>query len=54
MDRIGERLVLATGLVLTAAAGFAAGSAHSIVVVGTFLVLGEMAAASSITRAAGC
>jgi MFS family permease len=49
LDRVGERLVLATGLVLTAAAGFAAASAHSIVVVGTFLVLGGMAAASSIT-----
>ncbi len=49
LDRIGERIVLAVGLGLTAAAGFAAASVHSMVAVGTFLVLGGMAAASTIT-----
>ena len=49
LDRFGERIVLAVGLTLTAAAGFAAASVHSVAVMGTFLVLGGMAAASSVT-----
>jgi MFS family permease len=49
LDLVGERIVLTSGLILTAAAGFAAASAHSKLAVGTFLVLGGMAAASSIT-----
>ena len=49
VDRIGERIVLALGSALTAAAAFAAASAHSLVAVGTFLFLGGMAAASSNT-----
>lgn len=47
VDRVGERIVLVIGSVLTAAAAFAAASAHSLVAVGTFLLLGGMAAASS-------
>ena len=47
VDRIGERIVLAVGSALTAAAAFAAASAHSLVAVGAFLLLGGMAAASS-------
>ena len=47
VDRFGERLVLAVGSTLTAAAGFAAASADSLVAVGVFLFLGGMAAASS-------
>src|SRR6478609_4101382 len=47
VDRVGERIVLALGSVLTAAAAFAAASAHSLVAVGAFLLLGGMAAASS-------
>jgi MFS family permease len=47
VDRFGERLVLAVGSALTAAAAFAAASAHSLVTVGVFLFLGGMAAASS-------
>jgi MFS family permease len=49
LDRVGERIVLTAGLILTAAAGFAAASVQSMLVMGTFLVLGGMAAASSIT-----
>src|ERR1700749_4859524 len=49
LDRVGERIVLSLGLILTAGAGFVAASAHSFLVVGTFLVLGGMAAASSVT-----
>lgn len=49
LDRVGERIVLSAGLGLTAAAGFAAASVHSMLLVGTFLVLGGMAAASCIT-----
>ncbi len=49
LDRAGERLVLSLGLGLTAAAGFAAASVQSMVAVATFLVLGGMAAASTIT-----
>ena len=47
MDRVGERIVLASGSALTAAAAFAAASMHSLVGVGAFLLLGGMAAASS-------
>jgi MFS family permease len=47
VDRVGERIVLAVGSVLTAAAAFAAASAQSLVAVGAFLLLGGMAAASS-------
>ncbi|SPM37667.1 Sugar phosphate permease, partial [Mycobacterium rhizamassiliense] len=49
LDRVGERIVLSAGLALTAAAGFAAAHAHSTLTMATFLVLGGMAAASSIT-----
>lgn len=49
LDRVGERIVLALGLGLTAAAGFAAASVHSMLVVGALLVLGGMSAASCIT-----
>lgn len=49
LDRLGERIVLSAGLALTAAAGFAAASVHSMLAMGTFLVLGGMAAASCIT-----
>lgn len=49
VDRIGERVVLAVGSALTAAAAFAAASVHSLVAVGAFLLLGGMAAASSNT-----
>ncbi len=48
LDRVGERIVLTLGLAMTAAAGFAAASSHSMAAVGTFLVLGGMAAASSL------
>ncbi|WP_445169574.1 MFS transporter [Mycolicibacterium sp. Dal123E01] len=47
VDRIGERFVLAVGSALTAAAAFAAASSHSLIMVGVFLFLGGMAAASS-------
>jgi sugar phosphate permease len=47
VDRVGERIVLAVGSALTAAAAFAAASMHSLVAIGVFLVLGGMAAASS-------
>ncbi len=47
VDRVGERIVLALGSALTAAAAFAAASVHSLVAVGAFLLLGGMAAASS-------
>ncbi|GLP76422.1 MFS transporter [Mycobacterium antarcticum] len=47
VDRFGERLVLAVGSALTAAAAFAAASVHSLVAVGVFLFIGGMAAASS-------
>ncbi|HEX2286283.1 MAG TPA: MFS transporter [Mycobacterium sp.] len=49
VDRIGERIVLALGSALTAAAAFAAASVQSLVAVGAFLLLGGMAAASSNT-----
>ena len=48
LDRVGERIVLALGLALTAAAGFAAAAMHSMLAVGLFLVLGGMAAASTL------
>ena len=48
LDRVGERIVLTLGLGMTAAAGFGAASVHSMVLVGTFLVLGGMAAASTL------
>jgi MFS family permease len=47
VDRFGERMVLTVGSALTAAAAFAAASAHSLVMIGVFLFLGGMAAASS-------
>ena len=47
VDRVGERIVLALGSALTAAAAFAAASVDSIVTVGALLLLGGMAAASS-------
>jgi MFS family permease len=48
LDRIGERIVLSLGLGMTAATGFAAASVYSMVPVGTLLVLGGMAAASTL------
>ena len=42
VDRVGERIVLALGSALTAAAAFAAASMHSLVAVGAFLLLGGM------------
>ncbi|MBN3453622.1 MFS transporter [Mycobacterium sp. DSM 3803] len=47
VDRVGERIVLAVGSALTAAAALAAAYAQSLVAVGAFLLLGGMAAASS-------
>jgi MFS family permease len=47
VDRVGERIVLALGSALTAAAAFAAASVQSLVGVGALLLLGGMAAASS-------
>lgn len=47
VDRFGERIVLTVGSALTAAAAFAAASVSSLLVVGVFLFLGGMAAASS-------
>jgi sugar phosphate permease len=52
VDRIGERIVLACGSALTAAAAFAAASADSLTVVCVFLFLGGMAAASSNSASA--
>lgn len=49
LDRVGERIVLTLGLALTAAAGFAAASVHSMFMLGALLVLGGMSAASCIT-----
>ncbi|OBH29573.1 MFS transporter [Mycobacterium sp. E342] len=49
LDRVGERVVLTAGSVLTAAAACAAASAHSMLAVGVFLFLGGMAAASCNT-----
>jgi MFS family permease len=47
VDRLGERVVLALGSALTAAAGFAAAASSTLVLTGTFLLLGGMAAGSS-------
>lgn len=47
VDRVGERFVLSVGSALTAAAALAASSSHSLFLVGLFLFLGGMAAASS-------
>ena len=49
VDRIGERIVLAAGLALTAIASLAAASANSMIAMGVYLFLGGMAAASAIT-----
>jgi MFS family permease len=49
LDRVGERLVLTLGSGLTAAAAYAAASVHSMVLIGAFLFLGGMAAASCNT-----
>jgi MFS family permease len=46
LDRVGERIVLTAGSALTAAAAYAAASAHSMVLTGIYLFLGGMAAAS--------
>ncbi len=46
LDRRGERVVLAVGSALTAAAAYAATTVHSLVAIGAFLFLGGMAAAS--------
>src|ERR1700759_2844507 len=45
LDRVGERMVLAVGSALTAAAAYAAASGHSMVWVGVYLFLVGMAAA---------
>jgi len=47
VDRVGERVVLASGSALTAAAAGAAAFTHSPTMLGLFLFLGGMAAASS-------
>ena len=52
-DRLGERIVMTVGSALTAAAGYAAASAHSLTAMGAFLFLGGMAAASSNTAGGG-
>ncbi len=49
LDRVGERIVLTVGSALTAAAAYAAASAHSLLLMGLFLFLGGMAAASCNT-----
>jgi MFS family permease len=49
LDRVGERTVLTVGSVLTAAAAYAAASAHSVLMIGVFLFIGGMAAASCNT-----
>src|ERR1700739_4751790 len=49
LDRVGERPVLTAGSALTAAAAYAAASAHSMVWIGIYLFLGGMAAASCNT-----
>lgn len=46
LDRVGERIVLTVGSALTAAAAYAAASVHSLLLMGVFLFLGGMAAAS--------
>ncbi|OBK76318.1 hypothetical protein A5652_19610 [Mycobacterium sp. 1165178.9] len=49
LDRVGERVVMTTGSALTAAAAYAAASAHSIVMIALYLFLGGMAAAACNT-----
>ncbi len=49
LDRVGERAVLTAGSALTAAAGYAAATAHSVPMIGAFLFIGGMAAASCNT-----
>lgn len=49
LDRVGERVVLTAGSALTALAAYAAASVHSLVLMGVFLFLGGMAAASCNT-----
>ncbi|KBZ59564.1 MFS transporter [Mycobacterium colombiense] len=49
LDRVGERFVLTVGSALTAAAAYAAAAAHSLLLVGAYLFLGGMAAASCNT-----
>lgn len=49
LDRVGERVVMALGSGLTAAAAYAAASAHSMVSTAVYLFLGGMAAASCNT-----
>ncbi|OOK82878.1 major Facilitator Superfamily protein [Mycobacterium kansasii] len=46
LDRVGERLVMTVGSALTAAAAYAAASVHSLTLMGVYLFLGGMAAAS--------
>ena len=52
LDRVGERVVMAAGSALTAAAAYAAACAHSMVLTGVYLFLGGMAAASCNTACA--
>jgi MFS family permease len=47
VDRVGERRVLVTGLLLTAAAATGAALSHSYLLLGGFLLAGGMAAAST-------
>ncbi len=49
LDHVGERIVLTAGSALTAAAAYAAASAHSMLLVGVYLFLGGMATASCNT-----
>jgi MFS family permease len=49
LDRVGERVVMATGSALTAIAAYAAASAHSMVLIAIYLFLGGMAAAGCNT-----
>jgi sugar phosphate permease len=46
LDRVGERIVLTIGTVLTAAAAYAATTVHSMVAFAAWLFVGGMAAAS--------
>jgi MFS family permease len=46
LDRVGERIVLTLGSVLTAGASYAAANMHSMVAFGAWLFVGGMAAAS--------
>jgi MFS family permease len=47
LDRVGERIVLTIGSVLTAAAAYGATTVHSVVAFGAWLFVGGMAAASA-------